>query len=160
MTRIVVSQQLRIFLLYGITLDIIWDAKISSEIWYDARMLSEMQSELVTPGSAFPLLLQWMSSFAGRCQGCPSWSRRAWRLGLRCSTAGSLESQCWQNNLSKEVSNLEFEVPLEDSARCKPPAPARCEEPPSARRCRRSPDATCQSEQTLHFKYVSCKHFL
>ena len=120
LTRIVVSQELRKgFLIW--CKDIILDNS------------SEMQSELVSPGLACLLLLQWMSFLPRRCPGCPSWSRRAWPSGRRCSTAGCPG----------------FEAPLEGSARCRPPAPARCGEPPSARRCRRLPGEACQSEETL-----------
>ena len=113
LTRIVVSQELRKGFL----------------IW----ILSEMQSELATPGSACPLPLQWRSSLPRRCPGCPSWSRRAWPSDRRCSTAGCRGS----------------EAPLGGSARCKPPALGRCGEPPSARRCRRLPDEECQSGEAL-----------
>ena len=92
-----------------------------------------MKSELVSPGLACLLLLQWMSFLPRRCQGCPSWSRRAWPSGRMCSIAGCQG----------------FEAPLEGSARCRPPAQARCGELPSARRCRRLPSEACQSEETL-----------
>ena len=98
----------------------------------------------VTPDSACPLLPQWRSSLPRRCPGCPSWSRQASRSSRTCSTEGCPV----------------FSAPLEDSARCRRPARARCGELPLTRRCRRSPAVECQSEEDL-LKVYSTKqqHF-